>query len=99
MPAAGPLPLADYYVTLSRGERRPMAELWAFSLRDPLPLIPVPLEPPDSDAPLDLQSAFDSVYEDAGYDYSLDYRRGTTPPLPSLDAEWAAKLIADALHG
>ena len=93
MPAAGPLPPADYYVTVSRGDRRPMAELWPLTVRDSLPLIPIPLEPPDPDAPLDLQTAFDSVYEDAGYDYSLDYRRGTVPPLTPSDAEWAAELI------
>ncbi len=96
MPAAGPLPPADFYVTVSRGDRRPMAELWPLTVRDPLPLIPVPLELSDPDAPLNLQEAFDSVYEDAGYDYSLDYRHGTVPPLGPAEAEWARELIAAA---
>jgi hypothetical protein len=99
MPAAGPLPGADYYVTVSRGDRRPIAEVWPFTARDPLPMIPIPLEPPDPDAPLNLQAAFESVYEDAGYDYSLDYGHGNLPPLGPADAEWAAELIAAATSG
>jgi hypothetical protein len=98
MPAARPLPPADYYLLVSRGDRRPLAEVWPLTVRDPLPVIPVPLLPPEPDAPLDLQAAFGAVYERAGYDYSLDYRHGTVPPLAGADAAWAEELIAAALR-
>ena len=94
MPADAPLPAGDYYVLVSRAERRPTAEVWPVHLREPLPLIPVPLESPDPDAPLDLQAALAAIYERAGYDYSLDYHHGTVPPLTGADAEWAAQILA-----
>jgi hypothetical protein len=96
MPTAAPLPAGDYYVLVSREERRPMPDVWATTLRDALPAIAVPLAAPDPDLRLDLQAAVSSVYERAGYDYSLDYRHGTIPPLSGPDAEWAVGRVAAA---
>jgi hypothetical protein len=39
----GQLPVAAYYVFLSRTNRRPRTEVWPVALRDPLPVVPVPL--------------------------------------------------------
>ena len=66
-------------------------------LREKLPVLPVPLRPPEADVPLDLAQAFAVVYERAGYDLSVDYRRPPVPPLERKDAEWAAALL-DAYH-
>jgi hypothetical protein len=52
------------------------------TLDQPLPTIPVPLRPPDADAVLDLQAALAAVYDEAGYDLSIDYT--LTPPPPPL---------------
>ena len=93
MPTARPLPPGDYYAVVSRVERRPMADVWPFTLRDPLPALPVPLAVGDGDARLDLAAAFKAVYDRAGYDYSLDCTRGATPPLSSADAAWAEGLL------
>lgn len=49
-------PPAAYYVYLSRIERRPMTQVWPIPLRERLPVVPVPLLPPDPDVVLDLQS-------------------------------------------
>lgn len=73
LPMITPLPPADYYAIVSRRERRPSAAVYAWSLRHPLPTIPVPLKAGDSDVPLDLQAAFNIVYDRARYDLSLDY--------------------------
>ena len=47
-------PDCTYSVLVSRAEERPDADFWPFRLRDPLPVIPVPLRFEDADASLDL---------------------------------------------
>lgn len=85
-PLQEPVPIAPYYATLSRVERRPTVEVWAIQLADELPVLPVPLLESDPDAPVDLGTALASIYERAGYAGSIDYHR--PPPPPSLsDAE------------
>lgn len=87
---AGEPPPASYYVYLSRWQRRPYTQIWPISLRDRLPTVPVPLLPPDSDVPLDLQSAVDACFELVGYHRLLDYTQ--PPPPPDLDTDDAAWL-------
>jgi hypothetical protein len=93
LPVAGELPPADYYAIVSRAGERPMASVYFWPLRDPLPEIPVPLLDEDADASLDLQAAFTLVYDRAGYDYALDYREPVTPSLRDADAEWARQVL------
>ena len=51
MPMGRPLPPASYYVTVSREERRPTAEVFPIELSQPLPTVPIPLLPPDAGQP------------------------------------------------
>ena len=93
--------LSDYAALLSRVERRheqpPTGEAWLFNLHDPLPLIPVPLRAPRTDALLHLQAALNLVYDRAGYGLSVDYAQPADPPLPEKEAAWAqARLAASA---
>jgi hypothetical protein len=88
LPTQEALPPGDYYAFVCRQRRRPQAEVYAWSLRQPLPSIPVPLAGNDPDAVIDLQAVFTTVYERAGYDYSLDYQRAVEPPLSEVDAAW-----------
>ncbi len=91
MPADG-LSDCQYCVIVSRGQRRPEAEMWPIGLRDPLPVIPIPLKPEHADASLDLQSLLHEQYDAAGYtDYI--YRGTPRPPLFRTDAEWAQTLL------
>jgi hypothetical protein len=50
-----------------RVEHRPNAAFWPVALRKRLPVIPVPVRAPDSDARIDLQAVLDRIYDDAGY--------------------------------
>jgi hypothetical protein len=95
LPTVEPLPAGDYFAFICRGNRRPRVEVYAWGLRGPLPTIPVPLVNPDPDATLDLQAIFTSVYDRAGYDYSLDYRAPLDPPLREADNAWASKLLGE----
>jgi len=58
-------------------------------VRDPLPVVPVPLLPGDKDVPLDLGQALRTIYDEARYDLSIDYDRPPVPSLAQEDAEWA----------
>lgn len=84
----GDFPPAAYCVYLSRFTQRPYTDVWPIQLRDRLPVIPVPLLPPDEDVILDLQAAFDACFQLVGYQRLLDYTQ--SPPPPSLSAEDAA---------
>jgi hypothetical protein len=96
VPMQQPLPAAAYFIFLSRVERRPLTEIWPLSLKDSLPVIPVPLLPDDQDAALDLQLVFTTTYDLLGYDLALDYTRAPEIPLPKEDAAWAEALLRAA---
>ena len=80
---------ADYLVTLLRGMDYRM-QAWPISLQEPLPVVAVPLRHPDPDVPLDLNRILAAIYDEAGYDLTIDY--SAPPPAPSLDEEAAAWL-------
>jgi hypothetical protein len=88
-----PLAPADYYAFVCRKQRLPRAEVYAWSLRDRLPVIPVPLATDDPDVPFDLQAAFTKTYDRSGYDYSLDYHSPVEPPLDASATEWVRSVL------
>ena len=95
-PLAQSVPPAPYYVVLSRAEQRPVVEVWPIGLQQTLPLIPVPLQDPDPDAPLDLSAAVAAIYERAGYATLIDYHRPPPPPkLAEADLIWVDDLLRE----
>lgn len=85
-------PPGDYCAVVSRMEERPNAGVWSWSLRDPMPVIPIPLRGDDRDASLDLKAVLDQVYDSGGY--ADDVYSG--PPEPRLtpdEAAWAAAFV------
>ena len=83
----------DYLVTLSRVEERPVAELWPTNLQAPLPTIPIPLLPGDSDLVINLQQMLHQVYDESGYQRRI--RLSDPIPLPPLsddDQAWLEQL-------
>ena len=89
-------PGGTYRVVVSRGgtglkafsSGRPPADVWLWGLRDPLPVIPVPLKPPHPDAVLDLRAALDRTYDEAAFEDYL-HLAPPDPPLEGDDAIWA----------
>ncbi len=92
LPMKKPLPPADYYALVSRSDRRPQSDVYAWSIRRALPTIPIPLLPPDPDIPLALEPLFAQTYEDARYELLVDYTRSLDLPLVAADLEWAEML-------
>jgi hypothetical protein len=69
--------------------------LWPISIRRPLPVLGVPLQPGEPDAPLDLQSVFDLTYQRAMYGYRLNYAGDPPPPtMPADTLAWCRERIA-----
>ena len=94
MPMAQPLPPADYIAVASPAQRRLRSLVWPFTVRSRMPVIGVPLAGGDPDVPLDLQAVFTSVYDRAGYDYTLRYGQDVVPPLAPADAEWVRNTLS-----
>ena len=78
------LPQVPYCIALTRAQAKQI-EIWPIDLPTSLPVIPVPLQSPDPDVPLDLQTVLADIYEEAAYDLTLDYSQ--VPPPPSLSEE------------
>jgi uncharacterized protein DUF4058 len=68
-------------------------EVYRVTLRDRLPRVRIPLRPESSDAVLDLQHAFDQVYDSGPYPDRLDYSSPPVPPLSTKDDAWADQLL------
>lgn len=86
------LPRSDYCVTVFRKSKAPKVEAWPIGLRDPLPIIPIPLKGDFPDATLDLSALLNRVYDAAGYEDYL-YESPPEPPLEGPDLAWAQALI------
>ncbi len=88
-------PASDYRCSLIR-RRHVQAELWPLSLRERLPVLPVPLRHPDPDVPLDLSLALATIYDEAYYAASLDYTAPPPePPCSEDDLKWLDGLLRE----
>jgi hypothetical protein len=94
LPTREPLQHGDYFAFVSRPQLRPDVDVYAWTLRHPLPTLPIPLAAADPDVLLDLQTAFTTTYDRAGYDYSLDYGGKVRPALSKRDAHWIRSCLA-----
>jgi hypothetical protein len=93
LPLAGPVPAGDHFAIVSREQRRPRVDVYAWTLRQPLPTIPIPLKPQDGEVLLNLQQALTAVYDRVRYDHSIDYAAAVEPPLSPDDAIWARQVL------
>lgn len=87
---------AHYLMTLIRAGANKL-EAWPVDVKERLPVVAVPLRPPDDDVPLDLTAVLTTIYDEAGYDLSIDYNQN--PPPPEFDAktrEWVRKEVQAA---
>jgi hypothetical protein len=89
------VPACDYCAMVSRRSLRPNIEVWPIQLRDPLPILPIPLKGEVPDAKLDLQALLNRVYDAAGYEDYI-YESPPEPPLPESDAAWSQAILANA---
>jgi hypothetical protein len=88
---ARPLPAGDYYALVARADHYPNADVYAWSIRDPLPTIRIPLKPADQDILIDLAKVFETAYARGRYARRLRYRSVPAIPLAADDLTWCAE--------
>lgn len=71
----------EYLICINRWPARRRFEIFPCRLRDPLPVIGIPLADPDPDVPLAFQTALEQVYDDGSYMLRVKYDE---PCVPSL---------------
>ena len=80
-------------IIVSRAYRRPAADFYLFSVRQPMPDIPIPLLRGDAEPLVKLDQLLHTLYDQSGYDMDIDYIK--TPPTPSFsktDTDWIRKI-------
>lgn len=94
-----PMPLvegevkSDYRILVSRSDNRPTADMYAFNVRDKIPLFPVPLQSGDAEPVVDLKDLLDLLYDRARYDVRVDYSAEPVPRLSDGDGVWTDGLL------
>lgn len=86
---------ADYRILVSRGNERPLADLYVFNIPDAIPSFSLPLRAGDVEPIVDLQALLNTVYDRAAYDFTLDYTAQLVPALSEADAAWAESLLEE----
>ena len=78
----------------------PLAELYRWTVRDPLPRLPIPLREPDADILIDFAVLVDRVYDLGRYARTLRYG-APLPESTSLapeDRAWVLSQGSDSKH-
>jgi hypothetical protein len=94
-----PMPLrrktthSDYRILISRGATRPRAKLFTFSVRHPIPAIPIPLLAKDVEPELDLGALLHALYDRARFDLRLNYSKQPVPLLSTGKMSWARTIV------
>ena len=89
LPMDRALPPGDYYAMVARARRRPDCDVYAWTIRDRLPAIPIPLLAPDPDIALDLGRVFATAYERGRYGRLIDYSMPLTLVRKPAERAWA----------
>ena len=89
--------LSDYRILICPGNQRPMGNLFAFSLQQPIPTVPIPLLPDESDVLLELQPLLNQVYRRGRYHLAIDYSQPPNPRFSQETQSWALKKIEDTI--
>jgi hypothetical protein len=93
LPMQKPLPPADYYYLVSRGEQRPDCQVYSWSLKQPLPKLPVPLRDPDPDILIDLGAVFTTAYERGRFRRRINYQAPLPVQFRDEDRRWVEALV------
>jgi hypothetical protein len=83
-----PLSAGDFYAFVTRPQRLPQVDVYAWSVREALPQIPIPLLPPDADVPIDLAVLVNQIYDRGRYGQLIAYGKPAPKGLNEADFAW-----------
>ena len=87
----------DYHVCLSDTHEPGRFFTYPFTVRDPLPVVAVPLSEGCGAVSLPLQEVFTKLYDGSGFRDEIDYTVDPPPPaFPPDDAAWVRETLAAA---
>ncbi|MDJ0800669.1 MAG: DUF4058 family protein [Calothrix sp. MO_167.B12] len=92
MPVLGAVD-TGYRILVSRGYRRPEADLYTFGLKNVIPTFPVPLRKGEVEPVVDLQSLLNEVYAKARFDLAISYSQPVKPTLSPEEEVWAKEIL------
>ncbi len=88
LPLSKDYPAGHFFALVARGDRRPDCQVYSWTVRQPLPPIPIPLLPPDSHVWIDLGAVFATTHERGRYTRSIDYGVSVPGRLDEPDQQW-----------
>ena len=101
MPVLGDVPDAHYRILVANARRtEPVADLYPFGIRQPIPDFVLPLAQQDDGIAVNLNSVVNQVYAEGSYDLDINYQQAPPePPLSDDDRRWLDALLrAQALR-
>jgi hypothetical protein len=99
LPLRKPLPVGDYHYFVCRSDQRPDCQVYSWSLRDPLPSLPVPLRAPFPDLHFNLATLFTTAYERGRFGRRIPYRSPCPAPLSDNDRTWIDRVSSHLTRG
>jgi Protein of unknown function (DUF4058) len=95
MPVIGIQSQSHYRILVSKADDRPEADLYSFNLQDPIPVIPIPLQPEDEPVAIDLANLLRDIYEQGCFDLQINYQDPVpAPDLSEADRAWVKQVLS-----
>ena len=96
MPIIGAVPDTHYRILVASAHRtEPIADLYAFGIRDAIPEFVLPLAQDAEGIAVNLNAIVNQVYADGSYDLDIDYAQDPETPLSDDDRGWIDALLRE----
>ena len=96
MPVIGAVPDAHYRILVASAHRtEPVADLYAFGIRDAIPEFVLPLAQDAEGIAVNLNAVVNQVYADGSYDLDIDYAQDPEPLLSDDDRAWLDAMLRE----
>jgi hypothetical protein len=98
LPLSADYPAGNYFALILHADRRPDCDVYAWTIEQRLPIIPIPLQDPDPDVWIDLAAVFALTFQRGRYERSIDYTATPALSLSPAEREWVRQ-VASAARG